>query len=780
MQPGHWLSGVEPVDRHAVLRAEFTLEQDGVVVLALLGAHWFKVWLDGEFLTDGPHRFADCQPEYETFTKPLSAGRHVLAWHVHAMGVTTRLIGDWVPAFAWAQVVCDGAAVELQWSGKALEAYHPTHRRLDCVLGWVEWCDRRLLPPDSWKDASFSDPDWKPLEDVKLPGRTPRDAGLAAMQRRSVRPREVGKGELVNMSIIEHDPTSGFFIRELEDHTLPTQGIWARYDLGRVRLGYARLSVSAPQGTVVQIAYAESLTFGRVHPYVKTGGGTDSCMLDHWVCKGGGEMLIPLHPKGARFVEVHLISETANDLAITDFTFEERAYFSTDSEGSFKSSDELLDRIWYTGRDTLVACSEDTITDNPHRERGQWLGETVGPALALVSACFSDWRILRRSLEQAALCVLENGLLPAVYPGTKHIIPSFSVQWPKAMLDYYRHTGDRSLLDSLYSVAERSLRALEPEATADGLKLNPEYWNFVDWGYRGANTVFHRNARDSTDVDPALSLWYLEAIRHMVEWSRWIGKDARPWELQAKGIAAGLSSRIDAIAEAGNWEAYGYHATVLSLRLGLVQEESIKDAVGYTKKFLLSCFPNDPTAPRLYGVTLEHDRVMTPYFLHFAYPALVAHGEAAFVLDQIRVCWGWMLDGGYTTWPEVFDPRWSHCHHWSATPTWLLPRCLLGLTPAFDRGVRHYEWSFQPGHETKAAGSIPLPTLDGTPGQKIDISWVKKGEGLYDFRIVSPEPLIIHSGGAKLEVHGECCFDATRERQEGSFNFRTTQALSNK
>jgi alpha-L-rhamnosidase len=747
-----WIDRTPDKDRHALFRARFKLEQPGTVRLKIFGRHWFQVWLDGDFLTDGPARHPAEHPQYEVFSRELGAGTHVLAWHAHELGVDTRLVRGDAPVGVTASVeYAGGHGVPLEWKALAPDAWKATGRRLGCVLGWVEWCDLRKLPTE-WKSPGFDDSGWGKPAGWAEPCASFGELPLAALRRPVWTGKPAAQGELVNMSMIDHDPTSGFFIRELDHHTLPTQGHWWRFDLGRVRLGYPVLKVKAPPGTILQTAYAESLTFGRVHPYLKTGGGSDSCMLDHWVTRGGSEELIPLHPKGARFVEIHMIGNSPEGMELESFAFQERVYFPEKSPGSFECGDRGLDRAWAVGRDTFVACSEDSLTDNPHRERGQWLGEVEAPCIEMLSACYSDWRIARRSLEQAALCARPDGLLPAVYPGTREVIPSFSIQWVKAMLDYVRHTGDRSLLGPLHGAAERSLEALLPDLEEDGLRVNPEHWNFIDWGYRGANTVFLGGARDEARTDPALSLFYLEALDSMAVWSDWTGKGdrARVWRERAEGLRARLARRVGEVGANKEWEAFGYHATVLALRCGLVEEPGA--AVASVKKFLLGCFPNDPAAPRLSDVTVESGRVMTPYFAHFSFPVLAAHGEDAFVLDQIRTCWGWMLDGGWTTWPEVFDPRWSHCHYWSSTPTWMLTRCALGLTPAFERGRGHYDWSFRPGGLDHAAGCIPLPAVDGGSPGVINIEWKRAGGGRYRYTLQSPEDLVIAMGTRQERV----------------------------
>jgi hypothetical protein len=91
-------------------------------------------------------------------------------------------------------------------------------------------------------------------------------------------------------------------------------------------------------------------------------------------------------------------------------------------------------------------------------------------------------------------------------------------------------------------------------------------------------------------------------------------------------------------------------------------------------------------------------RLITPYFAHYVMPLFIERGRMDFVLEQFRRCWGgFLLANGRTTWLEVFDTRWSHCHQWSGCPIWQLSRYLLGLHPRFDLGAAHYDFLCQPG-----------------------------------------------------------------------------------
>jgi hypothetical protein len=135
----------------------------------------------------------------------------------------------------------------------------------------------------------------------------------------------------------------------------------------------------------------------------------------------------------------------------------------------------------------------------------------------------------------------------------------------------------------------------------------------------------------------------------------------------------------------------------------------------------------------------SNPRLITPYFAHYALPLLIERSQMDFVLDQFRRCWGWALEDDRTTWLEVFDTRWSHCHQWAGCPTWQLSRYVLGLQPRADLGERHFFLVLAPGSLQRAQGRLPLPNTD----QVIDINWRRTAEGLR-YRLETPLPITLH------------------------------------
>ena len=73
--------------------------------------------------------------------------------------------------------------------------------------------------------------------------------------------------------------------------------------------------------------------------------------------------------------------------------------------------------------------------------------------------------------------------------------------------------------------------------------------------------------------------------------------------------------------------------------------------------------------PSMWVEGAKPDEAVTPYFAHYAFPLLIENINLDLALDQYRTCWGWALGGGRTTWVEVFDTRWTHCHQWAECPS---------------------------------------------------------------------------------------------------------------
>ena len=719
MKHSFWSSASPVADSYALFRGRFNLAAPACVELRVVGSAWYQAWLDGRPLLEGPLRFALDQPEYQSVLLDVSAGEHVLAFHAHHIGVETRLLKD-TPPFLWCDIQGNGGRVPVKWRCFDLKSQAAQTRRINPQLGWIEWRDTRL-EPEGWEQLGFDEAGWTEPSLNASALCDPVAADLASVQTFTHTLQPIVEGPLATtFGYAADEPAYIFHARDRLCRDLPATGVWRRYDLGRVRLGRPSFRMDLPEGTIVEFALAEHLTEGRVSPYINLSAGASS-NLDRFVARGGEQLFCPLTPKGGRFLEVHVVN-ARQAVRFLDEKFLERSYYAP-TEAAFSCGDPVLETIWAVGVETYRACAEDAIIDNPTRERGQWVGDVASVGMEIASVAYHDLRLCRRALVQSALCPREDGLVAGMSPGGCVYLPTYAFQWVVAAMNYFRHTGDHGVLAELWAAANRNMTAIRAFWREDGLH-NVAGWNFVDWGYRA----------EEGPVDTACNLHYLWSLRCMAEWARAAGHDASPWDAQERELSLLLRHRMAAKLESGGWPAVGYHCATLAMRLGLVSEEEA--CLAYLANHLERCFPNNLSAPRNDDPTGFNARLITPYFAHYVMPLFIERGRMDFVLGQFRKCWGgFMLADGRTTWLEVFDTRWSHCHQWSGCPTWQLSRYLLGLHPRFDLGVAHFDFRLEPGSLPHAAGRLPHPQ-----GGWIEVCWDRHDAELR-YRISTPKPL---------------------------------------
>lgn len=727
MTPPFWCREQEPQpDQAAHFRAHFTLDKASALELHHTGCGGYLVWLDGELLCDGPPRFQTQWPEYQVRAFNAEPGQHrldILATH---FGVETRLLHTMVP-FVYARLVRNDGDIALPWKGRRLDMpstpldpiagagngpVPPGRiarlRRISPQLGWMENVDTRreadVLGPDESLPA-MSDVAAAPFDLSNL-----RRAHIDDVLLIDHRGSAIASGHAREMFGYENDdPPVRFFLRDLSPRAADAEGVWRRYDLGRVRLARPRFVIEAPAGTVIEFATCESLLHDRVSPFITLSLAPTANMV-RYVARGGAQEYMPIVPLGGRFWEVHAMGDPAA-IRFLGEGFSERVYFGQPT-GSFGCSDPLLDRIWSVGVESLRACSEDAVVDNPTRERGQWTGDVVTIAADIAAVAFGDLSLTRRACVQAAQSARADGMIAGMHPGEEVYLSTYALLWHEGVVRCAEMTNDMALLREVRDAAARNLALFRAHWGEHGLRdIDPM---FVDWGY----------VRNTGPVSVAFNLFYLMALRGWQRSRQLLGEatdaDAERHLAEVESVCHALAAQSLASVSAP-LGGFRFHDTVLALRLGLVPDEARRGAIEAIKAHILACYPNDPTAPRLASPAVNTTRLITPYFMHYCLPLLIEAGEMDFVLGQYRHCWGWALDAGLTTWPEVFDLRWSHCHAWASCPTWQLSRYVLGLHAVFNPAGPALALRVEPGDLQWARGTLPL----GREG-KIDVSWQRE------------------------------------------------------
>ena len=256
----------------------------------------------------------------------------------------------------------------------------------------------------------------------------------------------------------------------------------------------------------------------------------------------------------------------------------------------------------------------------------------------------------------------EDGLFSITYPsGEALAIPSFSLHLYTSLREYYAHTGDGGLIREAYpklsSVMEVFVRHCE-----DGLFKkfgNRECWNFYDWSDNLSGTLGRSEQEIPDLVGNCLLIKALENFRYL---SEMIGAEFAYGELEKT-----LRMRVRATffdAEEGLFvhteggTAYTALGNALAILCGLCDREEARRICRAIRQ----------------GEVSACSLSMKP----FVYDALLLV-DAAYkedILNEIRACYGRMLDAGATSaWEtakgaEDFDRAGSLCHGWSSIPVY--------------------------------------------------------------------------------------------------------------
>ena len=134
----------------------------------------------------------------------------------------------------------------------------------------------------------------------------------------------------------------------------------------------------------------------------------------------------------------------------------------------------------------------------------------------------------------------------------------------------------------------------------------------------------------------------------------------------------------------------------------------------------------------------EFVRAGSPFFMFFVLEGLVRQGRFAEMIQTIRDYWGQQVHAGATTFWETYHPdrprlTRSHCHGWSAAPTYFLSAYVLGVMPEAP-GFAKVRIAPRVGDLAWAQGRMP------TPHGVIECAWSNGPEG-FTLKVQTPKRL---------------------------------------
>lgn len=253
-------------------------------------------------------------------------------------------------------------------------------------------------------------------------------------------------------------------------------------DFGREVVGYPRISLEAPDGTVVDLGYGDELEGGRLVP---AEGGRH--YADRYICREGVQVWETFGRRAFRYIQLTFRRATGPvrlrevGVNLTGYPVREL--------GSFVCSDELLNRIWEVGRYTVKLCMYDAYESDPHT-RIQRPEDARTEALINYYA-FGDYKLISRTLRQFARSQGEDGMLREAHPSGVPFpsSPRASVLWAISLWEYVLYSGDSELVRELFPYLERTLEGMETYEGKDGLLEDADTNMFYAGALRAASRI---------------------------------------------------------------------------------------------------------------------------------------------------------------------------------------------------------------------------------------------------------------------------------------------------
>lgn len=784
----------EGVNRWILARGRFRVNEPAVEAeLSIAVDGRYRLWLDGLPIGRGPVRASPHFPRYDSYRVTLTPGEHLLAAVIHVPGVDLAwyetVKGGWQPVFGdgglWVGLQASGIDVPIDWRIVETGAWRRDTPRAGWGQDFIEDFDARQLDR-AWTQLACDDSDWpraRPMVSLGNAAETARGFGrvepfpvlLPSAIPRAVE-EEVAPSRLLWIRGVEPAPDQPLDVRLYVEKLLncaaarvDKPGAMLRNDdeVTTVRTeegqdtalmlafdpyhcGRPFIELDAKGGEVVELAVAEAIPgeFGRgeAGDGLRQEGHLGVAHLFRYAARPGLQRFEKFNWTAVRSMQI-VVRNAPYGLGIRRVG-SVATHYPAAAQGAFECSDPFLNRLWETGRYTVLQCMHDSWVDCPGREARQWVGDAfVQFDVAALAFGPSVFPLQRQFLNQAAEGQRPDGLVRMFAPGDiaseALTIPDFTLLWIIAADRYVEASGDTGVIEGLLPSIERSLGWFARHSGASNLLGEIPHWHFIEWAdldRRGESCAI--NALYAGALDAAARLAAAVERPRVAEQYRRLraGVSAALNESHWDAARGVYVDSVDPVTGARR-RRVSQHANALMLLFDIApadRRERILAAITDPSRLKLTAAP--PIVPEGEPFNEERDIVRAnSFFSHFVYSGIARAGGLGWVLQDLRVQYGPMLESGTATLWESFSPAASLCHGFSATPVFQLSRGCLGVEPVtagYERfavapGLGSLEW---------AKGAVP------TPRGPITVEWTHAGS---EVRV-----LVRHPDNCQLEVCG--------------------------
>ena len=473
-----------------------------------------------------------------------------------------------------------------------------------------------------------------------------------------------------------------------------THGNGLLADFGEETYGYLRFKDIRGKGAV-RVIYAESESEALAVDLANTKPGA----LDGWemlMLEEGAEMRRDI-AHGFRFVHVIPVDGEVSVGALAM----DRETKGLPVRGSFRCSDAELNEIWDVSVRTLELTCREVFIEGIKRDHWVWSGDAVQSFL-MNYYVFGDYDGCRDTL----------WTLRGKDPVKCHLnrIMDYTFYWFDAVEKYRLYSGDPYIARQVYPRMKTLLEFALGRLDAAGRPVDrPGDWMFIDW----APEPLH-NTGGVTAFEQILLVRALEATAALAK-EVGAADDANAYLARAKKL------RDEIVPRYWNEEKGGL------LHLMKADGSLDEQLTRYPNMFgLFYGYFDEAKRARVVKDVLLNDNVLkiqTPYMRFYELESLCSLGMQETVTKEIKSYWGGMLKLGATSFWELYNPsekgvahyamygrRYgkSLCHAWGASPTYLLGKYYLGVTPT-QPGFAAYEVKPNLGGLEWIEGDVPAP-----------------------------------------------------------------------
>ncbi|RFP21853.1 alpha-rhamnosidase [Duganella sp. BJB488] len=496
-------------------------------------------------------------------------------------------------------------------------------------------------------------------------------------------------------------------------------------DFGQETIGFVRLKHVTGRGKVA-LYYGESRDEALSIETCET--------LDRYSVDADGDF-VAAHSRAMRYVNVQLDEGMTVDDVVLMYE-----YLPLTQRGSFKSSDDELNRIWDVSIRTLELNTREFFLDGIKRDHWVWSGDAA-QAYLMNYYSFFDGDTVKRT----------TWALRGADPVDMHIntILDYSLYWFIGIQDYYRYTGDADFVKSVYPRMVTLMDFVLGRRNVDGmLEGLPGDWVFVDWApmpKEGELSV--------------IQLLFARSLEAMADCAALARDDERA--AQYRQLAAELKDKT----MAAFWDPQ--RQVLVNRRVGGKQDPLV---TRHANMFaLMFGYLTPAQAEAVKRNVLKNDavqKITTPYMRFYELAALAESGQQDYVTAQVKDYWGGMLRDGASCFWEQYDPKqqgaeryamygkpfgMSLCHAWGASPVYLFGRYYLGVRPTLP-GYQAYVVEPRLGGLQWIEGRVPTPHGDisvSANRTEMRVS-APAGDGVLRFMSAT----LPHAGGTAIRAIG--------------------------